>query len=760
MLYLEALLQDVRHILGDAFPLLSGMPGATSAPENTSEHGPADVGAALLQIADQCVQGRAPISGGHTADRRLASIFSRAVIQRAGTTAVAVSAGYLEPRVLSTSRESLFPIKVPDKSSPETVLSRLFGEMQGEIGLITDEASLFALLEKYLVTVPTEGGIQAGSLFDQARARAAVALCLFDEHEWGAWKGAEQEIRAGAVDDLPAPCLLVSGGLSGIQDFIFDVPSRRASKSLKGRSAYVQFATDACVLKLVDALDLRSASVLYNGGGSFILLAPASRAQQLEELRSELGAALLSESLALALGWAQVSVSDFREARFGGRWQAAHVAMQRRKERRFQELGAAAVFTPVRQRVRDDEGEDDPFARLTEQLSRAVGYAVDHCPPAADVREGAVERRLGLDRRFVREAADASATIFNRTDFVGAFRDFRFAVKDLPRYSAELLERLYPDADPPEGTAAGTLIHFQDLARMAKERTGTEKLGVLKMDVDDLGEIFARGLPESERTMVGVAALSRSLKWFFEGYVNEILARGTFRYVTSRGFVEAPFGTQIYPIFSGGDDFLVVGAWDAVFEFARRVHKEFAEFVGHHPGVTVSASLLVVDPKESVVRFAARADERLEDAKLAGPEKDRISVFDSVLRWRDFATAAELKERLEVLVKQRGESQNLLQRVQQSAAGHERFQMAARAGSFRPERIWRLAYFLGRTTRKENREEIDRIAKYHQELLLAAFVRPQDPANPALFMVAGRWAELSARQGSAEGQHQPAPLTA
>jgi CRISPR-associated protein Csm1 len=744
-LYFAALLHDVQRLPGGALPAGHALDGG-EAPLG-------EPAAALLRLADAAV--RAPPAPGDDRGevRRLSSIFSHVAVERGGRTHSAPRPVFLAPRVLSTAREALFP---GGEGTDTDARRRLLDGLRREMGATTDVDALYPLLEKYLVTLPSDDGERGVSLFDRARARAALALCLYDELVEGGWRGAEREVTDGAVDGLPPPCLLVSGGLSGIQDFIFDIPSRRASKSLKGRSAHVQFAADVCVRRLLDDLALREASVLYNGGGSFILLAPAARAERLETLRRELGGALLPESLSLALGWAEVSVADLREGRFGARWQAAHAAMQRRKDRRFQELGVQ-VFAPLRQRPRDEEGEDDPFARLTERLSRAAGYALRAVPPVDDRREGAVERRLGYERRFVNEG-EGAATVFNRTDLLGSYGGFRFFVKDLPRYTPDLLERLYPSGELPEGTGPGSLIHFLDLARMAAARTGTEKLGVLKMDVDDLGEIFGRGLPAGRRTIAGVGALSRSLKWFFEGYVSELLGRGTFRAITAEGSTEVEFGTQLYPIFSGGDDFLVVGGWDAVFEFARRVRDEFAAFVDHHPGITLSAALLVVDPKESVVRFAARAEERMERAKLAGPEKDRVSVFDSVLRWRDFAEAAALKEKLEVLVKQRGESQNLLQRVQQSADGHMRYQTAAREGSFRPERIWRLAYFLGRTTHKSNRAQIDEIVELHQKLLLQAFARPQDAPDPALFVVAGRWAELSARQGSQDRPRRE-PLT-
>ena len=67
---------------------------------------------------------------------------------------------------------------------------------------------------------------------------------------------------------------LLKGDLSGIQDFIFNVSSKKAAKSLKSRSFYVQIVGDLA-LKFIESditdLDDFSCEVLYNGGGNFYL---------------------------------------------------------------------------------------------------------------------------------------------------------------------------------------------------------------------------------------------------------------------------------------------------------------------------------------------------------------------------------------------------------------------------------------------------------------------------------------------------------
>lgn len=787
-LYLAALLQELGVFLTRGTPSANGDPHAALA-AFLREHAPAKqflkalqefpllstepadkTGAEpvlrqLLATARQCATPDGHPAGLEPADAarlRLESPFSRITLQRDERQLHLQARCYLELRPLSVHRESLFPSGTDplfaDNPYPAAVASFL-----ADLERIDDEVGLFALLEKHLHVVPLHAAAPDASLFDAARAAAAVALCLYDEHAFGSWRGARQRIGAGDFEGLPQPCLLVSGGLSGIQDFIFDLPSSRASKSLKGRSYYVQLAAEACVRHLLDTLQLKRASLLYSGGGSFFMLAPAFREAQLSELRRELSAALLDESFSLALGWTPVAVTEFSGSEFAAKWKEAHAQVERRKRRRFQELGVDTVFTPFAQVPRDEEGKDDPFANWTQQVSRNAAFEFKRMrPPAGSAREGGLLERLGLAVSFTDAERDPGATVFNETDFAGRYRDFRFAVKDLPRWDGNLIRRLYPDGVAPRPEIAPeTLVDFNHLALLAEQRTGTAKLGVLKMDVDDLGRIFVTGFPEAERTITRMAALSRTLSWFFEGYLNNVLQQGHFEWVDEGPEPQSMvFWQQLYPVFSGGDDFFMVGAWDAVFEFARRVRTDFAAFTGHHPGITLSAALLVVDPKESIARVASRADERLESAKEASAAKDRVSVFDHVLKWAELEEAARLKRRLEVLVKQRGESKQLLQRVQQSATGYERMQDAARRGHFRPEKIWRLAYFLGRNTKKDNRPEIEAIAQQHQDLLLQAFTNSGQASSPALFVVAGRWAELASRDiADAEARRLPLSRT-
>ena len=355
-------------------------------------------------------------------------------------------------------------------------------------------------------------------------------------------------------------------------------------------------------------------------------------------------------------------------------------------------------------------------------------------------------------------------------------QDFRYYVKRLPTWKEDRIDHLQQaiqarlkrrgfllDAedeasDRAQGPEAGKVIDFSYLAYFAYRRTGTEKLGVLKLDMDHMGRFFQDKLAPNKRSMAHTAAISRSLKWFFEGYMNTLLdepvakiLRETYPGKDLQAYIELfhpteTFRDNLYVLFSGGDDFFVVGAWDVVVEFSWRVYQEFQAFTLGK--ITLSGGMIVVDPQFPVSRFAALVSEAEHAAKSEDPEeKNRISVFDQVLRWEDFEHAISLRNTLYCLVskKEFRESKALIHKVKNSVRGFEKIQMLIRQNRSIPlPRLWRLNHYL-RDVKKKNFPIVrDKILHPYEEMMMDALSR-KIYANPALIVVAARWAEFMSR---------------
>lgn len=662
---------------------------------------------------------------------------------------------YLETTELSLFKTCAFPNTV--NISKEEVYTKLVKEFTNEFENIEDEDALLFLMEKYLVNVPAQTPTEFKgeqhlykpdiNLYDHSRSVAAIAHCLFLEYVNGSWKDKDKLILTDnyVEQDLDDPIILINGNLSGIQDFIFDVESKKAAQKLKGKSFFVQLLTDVISKYLIENLELKSANLLYNGGGNFFILAPAYQEQKISQYFSVIYRILKELNIYLAFGISKISLKDFSD--ISSVFSRVTESSKRNKLEKFRDLKHDELFEPFNQKLK----EDDKYLELTEELVRSTNFFIKNYQLNSRIsiyQKPFTDLNKSIDFYIEKEGISSEAIVFNRTDFSQNYKGFRFAVKDLPLWTETnkkiFLENNKSHNDKYDVTSdenkiyLGSIITFERLAQMAYFETGTQKLGVLKMDVDNLGKLFSDGLPDDLRSISRIASISRSIKWFFEGYMNTLLLLPEFR-------------DKLYVVFSGGDDFFVVGAWNSVFEFALKVRQEFDEFVCHHPGITLSAALLVVDEKYPVSRFAQIAEDRLHAAKYDSPDKNSINVFDAVISWKDFIEAKNLKNKLVDLIKNYDVNRAVLEKIRKSSRGFEKISNDALKGNVKLMKVWRLTYYLRdiiNTKKKDERSEqikeiVNSIVNQYENLVFEAL--KGNSVSIKIFPIAARWAELETR---------------
>jgi CRISPR-associated protein Csm1 len=742
----------------------------------------------LIHIADICAskeRKQVPeLEPQHYTRAKLQSIFSDITLtDKDGSKRESAQKKYLDLNPLSLARQSLFPAKGTEPAFDNQVYRPLvqeFEELFKKINAREDQfEALLSILHKFLIAVPAQTPNKFNHklpdtpdicLFDHLRVTAAIALCLYDEwkEEDGSWKGKDAIIRryapGGAKQDLlPPPCILISGDISGIQDFIFNVPSKGAAKTLKARSFYVQMLADVCVKKVLDELHLKPANLLYNGGGQFYILAPRCSRTALDRCREKIMDALIGEELYLSLAYVDVRTGDFMQ-HFGKKWAEVNIELQKEKLRKFHLLGTDKVFGTFDQVPRTND-EKDRFFDITSRLNQNA-YSITRSVSDTVVPEKkkwkTVLKNLGYDFSFY-ENSSLENIVFNSTDFEGSYKGFRFSVKDLPRWTEESIKQFkleleecgrsiddYLDDGENGGKRQlkdGDIITYSQLAFKAFYETGTEKLGILKMDVDNLGAIFLEGFDQAIRTPSRMMSLSRSLQWFFEGYMNTLLQTDDYK-------------DYIYVIFSGGDDLFIVGAWHKVFDMAMLIQKEFREFVCENKSVTLSASLLVVDEHFPVSRFAVLAEERLYEAKHGSLNKNTINVFSQNLTWDEFCKAKRIKEQIVRMIDD-GESKAVIQKILNGCEGLDvlyeravRFTKAKQVNNLRElkwfeeqkptgEKVWRLAYHF-RDLKKESKGLARGLVDEYEDVIYKAMAGV--PVNPMYIAVGARWAELVLRK--------------
>jgi CRISPR-associated protein Csm1 len=100
---------------------------------------------------------------------------------------------------------------------------------------------------------------------------------------------------------------------------------------------------------------------------------------------------------------------------------------------------------------------------------------------------------------------------------------------------------------------------------------------------------------------------------------------------------------DIYTVFAGGDDLLVVGPWDVVIDFAAHLRDQFAQEF-RSDGLSISAGCAIVKPKFPIHLAARQAEELLEKAKTG--TKDQFAFPGNLWNWSDHAKIVDAGKQL------------------------------------------------------------------------------------------------------------------
>ena len=662
---------------------------------------------------------------------------------------------YVNLTDISPKEEFLFP--VTKDSCQENEYPVLVNKFIKEIDNIEDIDSMLFLMEKYLTNVPAQTPFSIGNedflyqpdinLYDHSRVTAAISLCLWDEYNRGCLQKKDKEILNGTFNDSDIPCVLINGDFSGIQNFIFNITSKKAAKKLKARSYFIQIFSEVIARFIIDKLDLRQANILYNGGGNMYILAPKCKENQINQIYKEIQDSVKDLDLYFAIGTVDVKFDDFGS--FNNIFSESKKQSDLNKKRKFKDLNFSDVFEPKRQTIDDS----DKYENFADELTKITSYAIfqkdTDFPLKADEYQNPFYK-LGYRVDIYAKKPDEiskQCIVLNSTDFSENYGGFKYSIVKVPVWKNNKLEEIknlliqkdYKEAlkELSEDDIEGTTKTFKAYSIDSLIETGTQKMGIIKMDVDNLGRIFSEGLSEN-RSISRIAALSRSIKWFFETYMSNVLNQEKFK-------------DKIYVIYSGGDDFFAIGAWEIVFEFADFINTKFREFVCNNESITLSASLLVIDENYPVSKFAAIAESRLHEAKSKSKNKNSVSIFDCVIEWSELKKVIELKNILIDLIENYEISRAILEKIRKSTRGFEKLQKNAMKGKIELNRVWRFSYYM-RDYLKESKDEKKKTAAgiikekligFYENLLLDAMKNKS--TEIVIFPIAARYAELLTR---------------
>ncbi|MHA1267842.1 MAG: type III-A CRISPR-associated protein Cas10/Csm1 [Candidatus Helarchaeota archaeon] len=526
-----------------------------------------------------------------------------------------------------------------------------------EIDAIPDNLSfkelyntLLSVMEKWTSRISSAGfkTLPDISLYDHSRVTAAYADCIKES------------------TDKEKPFLVVEGDISGIQSFIYNIANlseseqKGTAKTLRGRSFLIGLYTEAVAQFLLDELNLLNVHLLLNGGGGFTLLAPNIKSilASLPQLRKEINQWLFKEfdgQIGLILVWQSFSVEEVQKFNLVKR-----TMLQKIADAKFQpnidfiskdEFWGPTQYDDQKIRVcnscgayyyQDDNQKEKKCAGCIKQ--REIGQVLPHANTLLLIRHKKqfhltidgiceipipelnqtwilVRNQWGKNRdidliRLLLKVVPEDATIdlirINNLDF----NDPLFlSINDASSHSKSYQFKFLGNTAPKDSD--GDILSFEELA---KKSDGYPLLGVLRMDVDSLGAIFAYGFEEPQQTISRIANLSRLLVQFFSGYLNHLAQEH-----------------DVYITYSGGDDLFAVGGWTQIIDFAIDVQKDFQKFVSYNPHITISGGMTIVRPSYPIRLAAQQAGTEEERAKEldngSQKAKDAFSIFGEAFHW-------------------------------------------------------------------------------------------------------------------------------
>lgn len=492
--------------------------------------------------------------------------------------------------------------------------------------------------------------------------------------------------------------LFVGGDLSGIQKFIYNITSKRAMVSLKGRSHYLKTLTEKVCNDILDIPEISHSKFscdemrIYCSGGKFYLQVPDTESIRttLKNLRKKVGKDLWNDhqgQLSINIDFVpfvydgdQVKV-DGETGNIGLLWKKITEKFSALKNQKFKSLLL------------------DQYQDFFE-VQRVGGDDVKVC------------QITGIEEA----------------------KEFPISFEDEDGEKVEVMT-LFPSVKAQ--IDLGCKLRNQQRFKMLEDYANDTYLGVLRMDVDGLGARFINGFESMDK----YKDFSGKLDKFFDADKGNLHT------------IQEQYKEHLNIVYAGGDDIFVVGRWDKVIEFADDVRTQFAAYckdVLNDTMLTISGGIAIVNAKYPISKAAEMAGEA-EDAakKYNNGKKNAFNMFGESVSWDgEFDYVKSYKDQFVTLIDKCGLSRGILHKIMTYAVivkENQTIEEENKNGNNKrkPDMsyLWHTAYYLTRFMGKEKDNKV--VYDFCKDLRDKQLVKTD---NYRLVSLAARWAELELRE--------------
>lgn len=567
------------------------------------------------------------------------------------------------------------------------------------------------ILQKYTWVIPSDTRYEHSdvSLFDHLKSSAAIAACLYKHHFSDIGKG-----RLSTKNEF----IFIAGDFSGIQEYIFHITNQGsggAAKRLRARSLFITLFSETVIHRIVHSLELPLLCNLFSAAGKFMIIAPKQEGIEgtLKELRNEIESHIhrkFFSQFSFLMTWADVGKykQKFKVRNFYKTADEMFFNLEKQKVNKtlsvfkneklcswepesfkatelygsYNETGDCPICGRGPALLKEKESEPEKEAQrccatcymdkyyIGEQLPRKryIGFG-----KGQQSSEDRTNRIIALkhDREMMHlsnedyffEFLDAIPT--KKTEYY-LFYDIRpdKTNKANKETSLTVLGKRIANHVPTDQD--GSTLEFGEIAKRSiwkkdEKDFGSPLLGVLKVDIDNLGLLFSKGFeisrnisekklqPGDRKTVSRYLTFSRMIELFMSGWIGSAMnaknQAGMLHELSNslkqdRDRFDKYIQTakinfeDIYTVYSGGDDLVLIGPWETMIIFSMVLYQQFNKFISSNPDITLSAGLAFVKPKQPIASAIKEANTLLEQSKKEG--KKRITLFNTTMEWETF----------------------------------------------------------------------------------------------------------------------------
>lgn len=486
---------------------------------------------------------------------------------------------------------------------------------------------LYPIIKNYTTAIPanTQGNMPTVSLYEHLKFTAAIAACLEKTNN-------------------KEPFIIFDYDLSGIQSFIYKITEGgnskdKISKSLRTRSFYLSLLADFISCYIINKFNLSYENILYSSSGRGRLLLPNidNFNTKINEICDEVEKELYylhNGQLGIIFSYIPFNEQELCNTPMSEYGDNQKKVRLNSKSRKFKSIISDTKFKFI----------NKPYKKVCVMCqTRETGSVLcDFCSNMIKLNDVIISKTdkfiVEYDFNNIESKSDFSIQIGNLGN-INIYKKFDNA-KMINKNNYYFSINSYTIGEiKTYAMSVNKNISFEDIAKFKLDNSnkGDNKLAVIKMDVDNLGYIFLKGLDGKstsnvdKNTFSKLLNLSRTLDMFFSNQLPKICGENT------------------YINYSGGDDLVIVVPASISLDVVEMINREFNKYTDNNSSFTISAGIDIFE-YNSPVRYAiARAEEALEKSKNE-ENKNSFTTLDVSISNKELSSInLEIKEFVKAL---------------------------------------------------------------------------------------------------------------